>query len=185
MMDPHLQAAISGAIAADIMPPSGQTVLYRARLRPGQAGATLCPCYDPVGHRATDPADPRCFGTGVLGGYAPAITIPLSIYPGAASQTQETTPGYLETQSIDVAYVSVGGPTLRRDDLLIVSPDPLGVPNNPDRRYTVGDEINPLHVQGIIMVRRYHVMPVELGAIVYRVPPPNTALPPDSTEGTL
>lgn len=184
MLDPHLKAAVSATLQRDILP-SGQSVTLRARLIPGQPGTALCSCWDSVGKRVTQPDDPQCFGTGVVGGYEAGVVEPIAIYPGAASTTVQNPAGYLETQTVDVAYVMPTAPTLKARDLLIVSPDPLGVPGNPDRRYLVGDETDPLSLGPTVLVRRYYVHPAELGSIVYRVPMANPATIPNDAWGTL
>src|SRR5690348_8708510 len=111
MLDPHQQAAVRGALGSYLSSfdsrQQGVTVTLLAALLPGQAGTTLCPCYDQVGQRTTDPSDPRCFGRGVLGGYAPGVVLAVSLIVGQTREVQRAE-GYLETQEGAIAYIQEG-----------------------------------------------------------------------------
>lgn len=191
-MDPALKQALSGALGDYLGTFASRapsvTITWRAALIPGQAGTTLCPCYDTTGHRTTDPSDPACFGRGVLGGYATGVVLAASLIVGQGREVQ-TPEGFLQTQEGALLYLqdplTPEQPVLKRDDLIIVAPDPLGVPANPDRRYTVVDQIEPVHLLGTTYVTRYWCSPLELGAVAYRVPPANTQAVPSGQHGTV
>lgn len=192
MLSPHLATAVRGALGRYLggfdSRARGVTVTWLIALIPGQSGTTFCSSYDQVGHRNTDPSCPLCYGRGVVGGYMMGGPVPVSLIPG---QTREVAnpEGYLETQSGVIAYIlepaSPAQPQFKRDDLLVVTPDPLAAPDNYDRRYVIADEIDPVHVMGHTFCRRYWTFPIELGAVAYRVPLDNPMPIPDGQWGTL
>jgi hypothetical protein len=193
-LDPHLSTALRGDLGYYLASFDSQlpatTITWLSANVPYQAGTTLCRCFDTTGNRTTDPSDLTCYGRGVVGGYAAGVVLPISLIVGQTREVQHAE-GYLETQEGAMAYLqeapAVAQPVMKRDDLLVVTPDPLAVPGNPDRRYVIVDLIDPVHVFGHVFVRRYWCSPIELGAVAYRVPAPtaNTFTIPAGRHGTV